>query len=77
VPRPPGPPPFSSINSTGGRWLRARLSIKIGFVLKLVIGIWLLFPFGREFNHSADCFGTRWKVGLSAPPVVYSAQKVL
>jgi hypothetical protein len=50
---------------------------QIGFVLKLVIGVRLPFHFGRYFNHSPNCFSTRRKVDLTAPPVVYGAQKVL
>src|SRR5215813_9078908 len=41
------------------------------------IGVWLLLNFGRQFNKSPDCFGTRWEVGLAAAPVVYRPQKVL
>jgi len=42
-----------------------------------MIGIWLLFRFRRLFDHSPDCLSTRWKVGLIAPPIVYSPQKCL
>jgi hypothetical protein len=53
--------------SCGGLSGRKQSVIRSRFLLHL----------GRQFNHSPNCFGTRWKVGLSAPPVVYSAQKVL
>src|SRR5260370_38897538 len=41
------------------------------------IGVWLHLDFGRHFNESPDCFGTRWQVGLAATPVVYGPQKLL
>jgi hypothetical protein len=50
-----------------GEWSSSRL--------RSAIGIWLLFHFGRQFNHSPDCFGSRGDVHLSAAPVVHSSQK--
>jgi hypothetical protein len=36
----------------------------------LAIGIWLLH-FGCQFHQTPDRFGTGWKVGLAAPPLVH------
>ena len=42
-----------------------------------LLSIRLLLHLSRQLNHSPNCLSTRWKVGLTAPPVVYSAQKLL
>ena len=42
-----------------------------------LLSIRLLLHLSRQLNHSPNCLSTRWKVGMTAPPVVYSAQKLL
>src|SRR5262249_49157557 len=42
-----------------------------------LFSIRLLLHLSRQLYHSPNCLSTRWKVGLTAPPVVYSAQKLL
>jgi hypothetical protein len=37
----------------------------------------LLLRLGRYFDHSPNCLGTRWEVGLTAPPLIDSAEKVV